>query len=457
MDAWIAASAMWAQATSGAGAGTPAGAGSGATAILPFRRWYAGLTLSPPVSAPGLAWLWSIGLGLAALMLLVMVMQGPGRALGQLFDIPGHVRLFSAAMARLRKSGRMIAAVVGMTVLTWTIGQTFTFNDPQGRDDLTALHKGRWLPSLAVEQGVLAAATPLRDILAMGNMIPVLIASAMLVFQFSTDRWGSVSRVISPRASRDAAWGTVAWGASALYAIYRTIGLVYGVPDLPLTGCFGVEVLVVPLLMPIADGVLLAWVVVELRNAGLGDSAEGERLDVPGAVALMPAAALACVLLMPGRYVATAVALVFLYLPAGVPAWAMSSIRWQLGWGVIDLQAAGLVAVGMAGALAWSRGTFGSMLGGYMRMLRAEGGHLVGFLIAGGALASGLASAAYLLVLASPTQTWVLAAADSYAHYATLPVGMLTLAGLVELGERSLPRAAVARANVEEDVRVVVE
>src|SRR5437764_24978 len=142
---------------------------------------------SPAVSSPGLAWLWAIGLGLAALLLLVMMMQGPGRALGQLFDIPGHARLFSAAMARLRKSGRMLAAVVGMTVMTWTIGQTFTFNDPQGRDDLTALHKGRWLPSLAVEQGVLAAATPLRDVLALGNMIPMLVASAMLVFQFSSD------------------------------------------------------------------------------------------------------------------------------------------------------------------------------------------------------------------------------------------------------------------------------
>ena len=179
--------------------------------------------------------------------------------------------------------------------------------------------------------------------------------------------------MISPRASRDAAWGTVAWGSAALYAIYRTVGLIYGVPDLPMTGCFGLEVLLVPLLMPVADGILLAWVVVELRNAGLGDSPERERLDVPGAVALMPAAALACAMLMPGRYVATAGALVFLYLTS-VPGWLAGYFRWQLGWGVIDLQAAGLLGVGAAGALAWSRGTFGSMLGGYARLLRARAG-----------------------------------------------------------------------------------
>src|SRR4051812_24951677 len=98
---------VWAQTAAGAAPGTTAGANSGATAILPFRRWYAGLTLSPPVNAPGLAWLWAIALGLAALLLVAMIVQGPGRALVQLLDVPGHLRLFSAAMGRLRKSGRM--------------------------------------------------------------------------------------------------------------------------------------------------------------------------------------------------------------------------------------------------------------------------------------------------------------------------------------------------------------
>ena len=52
---------------------------------------------------------------------------------------------------------------------------------------------------------------------------------------------------------------------------------------------------------------------------------------------------------------------------------------------------------------------------------------------------------AYLLVLSLPTSTWALAAADSYAHYGTLPVGLVLLAALVELGERSLPMAMAAR------------
>jgi hypothetical protein len=456
LDAWFSATSLWAQVGSPPG-GTAAGAttSSAGSGVIVFetalRRWYAGLTLSTPANPSGLAWLWAILLGLGALILLVTVTQGPGRMLRQLFDIPGHLRLFSAAMARIRRSGRLLAVVVGLTVVTWTFNQALTYTDPQGRDNLTALTRGRQLVPMALEQGILAGATPLRDIIGLGNMIPLLIASAVLVFQFSTDRWGSVTRVISPRASRDAAWGTLAWGATALYAVYRAIGVIYGTTDQPLTGCFGFEVAIVPLLMPIADGMLLAWVAVELRNAGLPDSDETEALDVAGAVALMPAAVLVCLLMMPGRYAATAAGLVFQYFPS------LPGVIWLLGWGVIDLQAAAIVALGMVGALAWCRGTIGSVLRGYGRLLRNEGGHLIGFLIGAAILASGLASAAYLLVLSLPIQTWVLGAADSYAHYATLPVGLLTMAGLIELGERSLPMALTARVNVEDEVRVVVE
>jgi hypothetical protein len=64
-----------------------------------------------------------------------------------------------------------------------------------------------------------------------------------------------------------------------------------------------------------------------------------------------------------------------------------------------------------------------------------------------GVVAGGLAGVAYMLVLSLPVQTWVLAAADAYAHYGTLPVGLMALAGLVELGERSLPTARMAEGT----------
>ena len=52
-------------------------------------------------------------------------------------------------------------------------------------------------------------------------------------------------------------------------------------------------------------------------------------------------------------------------------------------------------------------------------------------------------------MLLLPPAGWVLAAADSYAHYVTLPVGLWTVAALVELAEQSLPVASVASNESE--------
>jgi hypothetical protein len=84
---------------------------------------------------------------------------------------------------------------------------------------------------------------------------------------------------------------------------------------------------------------------------------------------------------------------------------------------------------------------------GYLRLISAEGGHLLALLILAGLTAGSLSSLAYLLVLALPSQSWVLAAADGYSHYATLPIGLLMLAAFVELGERSLPTATLIHSE----------
>jgi hypothetical protein len=55
-----------------------------------------------------------------------------------------------------------------------------------------------------------------------------------------------------------------------------------------------------------------------------------------------------------------------------------------------------------------------------------------------------MSAAVYSVVFLLPSQSWVLFAADSYAHYVTLPVGLWTLAALIELGQSSLPTARLA-------------
>ena len=142
------------------------------------------------------------------------------------------------------------------------------------------------------------------------------------------------------------------------------------------------------------------------------------------------------------------------YLPTSVSATSLGGyVRWQLGWGLTDLQAAAVVGVGLAGAVAWSRGTIRGAIAGYRRLLAAEGGHLVAVVAMAGVAAGLVAAAAYAVVLLLPVQSWVLAAADSYAHFATLPVGLWTLAAFIELAERSLPAASLRPARHSQSAR----
>lgn len=442
---------IWAQGV----LGPPTGLGPGGTglapavslALLALRRWCGSLTLSSPSPATGpiSAGLWAWLLGLLALLVVVLVAQGPSRALGQLFNVPGHVRLLGSAIDRVRRSGRLLMVVVGVTVVVWTSSQTISYGVPSGRDDELILIKGRRLTDVALDQGYLAALTPARDVVGLGLAMPLLVAASVVLFQFSTDRWGSGVRPPMSVRRRSSRWATIGWGSTALYALYRFICLVSGHADLPIGFCTVMEVIPTPILMALADGVLVAWVLVELRNAGLGDL-ERDSFDVLEVTLLIPSAALACFLAYPSRYVATVGWILLDNLPTFYTTGTGlgSYLTWQVGWGLVDLQGAAVVFAGIFGAVAWSRGIGLATFRGYGRLLANEGGHLVATLAAAGLAAGGLSAAAYLIVLSLPTSTWALNAADSYAHYATLPVGLILMAALIELGERSLPMANLA-------------
>jgi hypothetical protein len=60
----------------------------------------------------------------------------------------------------------------------------------------------------------------------------------------------------------------------------------------------------------------------------------------------------------------------------------------------------------------------------------------------------------YLALLSLPPTSWLLDAADSYAHYASLMVGLVVLASLVELGSRALPSAASEAETPANDLTV---
>lgn len=418
---WI----SWAQAT---------GPDPDALAIQALRRWCEGLTLSSPEPVPGPTGLWALLLGLAAALLLAILVQGPSRALGQFFDLPGHFRLLSAASLRLRRSGRLVATLLGTTVMSWTASQYFTHANADRLADLVLLKKTRSLGELAVEQGTLAALTPWRDVFGLGSVLVLVAVATALIFKLAADRWGAPS---ARAAAAGPWWTTPCWGALAFFVTYRAVSTLLA-GGLPFGGWLLADAPVVPSLTALADGLLLGWVLAELRGS---DSPEGSPLDVGAAVRLLPGAMLACLLALPARYVAigTWLALPRLPIRAGRPLLAYV-VR---GWGPIGLQGAALGLVGIAGAVAWTRGTPGSALIGYARMLRAEGGRLAALLAGSCVAAGGVSALAYALVLSMPAQAWVLSAADAYAHYATLPIGLLLTSALVELGAAAVPAGAI--------------
>ena len=430
----------------------PAPASSSSMALLALRRWFAGLTLSSPQTLPDLHPFLALLAGLALSLLFAIFFQGPLAVLKQIFDIPGHVRIVRDATKRVWQAGRLIAVVIGFTVLGWTGAQALVFMRDDGtRPDLALLTKSRALWELGLEQGILAGLTPLRDLARTRRQpdspldrrcsrVSRLARYAGLGNPPDYSRKGAG---VAPPQSR---WSTAIWGSESLYALYRAVGWGAGSGDLPLGGCLVVEAALVPVMMLICDGFLVAWVLTELRNAGLDTTGE-DRLDIREAIALLPASALACLLVMPARYLATFVWLSAAYLPT----WVQSSpvgryIRWQLGWGLTDLQAVAFAMIGFAGVVAWSRGSLGGTLVGFRRLLTAHGGHIVIVLIMASSAAAVFSGCVYALLLLLPTQGWVLSAADAYAHYATLPVSLWTVAAVVILMERARSRGRLCIA-----------
>ena len=433
---------VWAQSQSG-------GTNPNSLAPLALRRWFAGMTLSSPQGTPGSHAFVALLAGLGTLFMIAVISQGPRKAISQVFDIPGHFRLLRAAMSRVWMSRRMVASIILFTVISWTGSQAMVFHLDSGRGDLLLLSKARRLGELAVEQGVLAGLTPLRDLAGLGDNLALVLIGTILVFRMAInpEKTGAFGEGDDRQERPRPGWTNLIWGISAVYILYRSVSRAAGAGklDLPLGGCLIVEAILIPLAMLITDGFLLAWVMTELRNAGLDVTGES-RFDPLQAVSLMPGAMLACAVALPSRYIATFVFLAQAHLPTSVSSTLLGDyIRWQLGWGLTDIQAAALVCIGLVGVVAWSRGRIGEAISGYGRLLIREGGHLLVVLAMAVTAGSILAATAYSIVLLLPAQSWVLGAADAYAHFATLPVGLWTLAALIILAERSLPTASRAQ------------
>ena len=418
--------------------------------LLALKRWFSGLTLSSPDPDPNPFGFYALLAGLAATILAAIAFQGPRRALRQFFDVPGHIRLLSAAIGRLRRATRLVAVLLGAAVFSWTAWQARSFADPSGTEDLAVLLKNRSVGEIALQQGNLAALTPFRDLAGLGDTLVLLIAAVAIVFRLSADRWGgeveAVRYLDGPDLGPDRrppSWTTVAWGLAGFYVVYRAFTSILRPGGVPLGGIWIAEVPIVLAMMLVADALLLAWVLRELVAAGDGPSTtEDEGLDEIGALEILPGAVVACLAVLPARYAATAAWLTLQNLGSGPILGPLATLL--RGPGLIALQAAslpflGLVAVASRRDLRRPR---------FFRLLRAEGGRIAAITVVAVLGVGGMAALAYAALLAMPAQPWVLKAADAYSHFATLPIGLVLAATFVELSGQLSPTAEASRSTV---------
>ena len=233
------------------------------------------------------------------------------RRLGQLVDLPGHLRLFGRSTIRLRRSSRIVATTIGFTVLSWTGAQALTFRMDQGKADLVLLRKTRGLMELGFEQGMHSPLTPFRDIAGLGDNLALLVVMTFFLLRATPDPWdqkvrhgrgGSRSNMFDGTVRSRTTRIFLLCGCTSLYAIYRLVCRGMGSVGLPLGGCLILEVVLIPLLMLVCDGFLLSWLLTELRDSEFEAGKDRESVgNLTRAIDLTPAGMLACVSVLPAR------------------------------------------------------------------------------------------------------------------------------------------------------------
>lgn len=408
-----------------------------AVAKIALRRLFAGSTLSSPEIAPSTTPLLALAAAIGLLLILVLVVQGPAAAFRQLFDLPGHWRTFQASAARFRRSGRLIAVLCGAFVLSWTVWQARGYASSARLEEIGNLLRRKSVTETALEHGTLAALTPLRDITSLSGNLILLCAAAFVVFKSTTDRW-SISRAAA-QSGVATRWTTVAWVSAWAFTLYRIACHLSNPDGWPLTRLPVVEVFIAPPLVLICDALLLAWVLAELQQAESDSAGVPIDLTVQRTIRKLPRAIIACALVFPARYVAHAVWLGLSSLPPNAPPFVRQMAADILvGWGLVWVQVAGLAFLPLVGAAAWAGHKVG-LVQTFIRTVRSHGARILAAVVGSGIAAAACCFFAYAALLSLPSQPWVLTAADSYAHYLTLLVGLLLAATLVEVSQQALP------------------
>lgn len=421
--------------------------------LLALKRWVAGATLTSPDTVPSpdfqsRFWL----LGLLLMIAISLIAQGPRRFFTGLLEWSTVRQVIHLSFRRLRSRPLVPVVLGGMWLVSWSTTQLLQYDSRSGSDNLQMSLRTKTLSAFSLEQGVLAALTPLRDLSNLADCWPLVAAGIFLAFQYNSNlQWIPRSSMSSPMQS-SSFWTQVFWIIGCLWLVYRTVIGVSGDDGLPLnTGAY-IEVVLEPAIMLIIDSFLLAWVVTEIRDSTVAQS-DQMLPDFEKVVNLAPAIFLVNFLIVPGRYFAHALWLVwnslvdYISVAGSASSTIVNYVIWGLSWGILDMQAIAFPCIVLAGSVAWSQGSIRQLLRVAFRMFRNHGASIFLMVVFLGLINVISAAMITTLILSHPVEPWVFLAAASYCHFTTLFTGLLTLSGLIELGEQSLITASISESS----------
>lgn len=407
--------------------------------ILALKRWVGQGTLTTPrtTSATDLLaryWLFV----LVAIVLIVLLIQGPGRFFAGLLRKSEFETTLKMGLRRLRARLLVPMAMFGLVLCSWSTSQLLQYGMTANLDSLMLTLRGKTVSSFALEQGILAALTPLRDLINLADIWPMVAAGLFFAFRYSSQAQWIPNSIKTRSQVRAQLLVQFFWIVASVWLVYRLVLGVSGDGGLPLHSGAWFEIVVEPITMILIDATLLAWVIVELRDS-LEKGSDQLAPDAEAVFGLFPAILLIAILLAPARVFAHVVWLTWNSVletmgdSAELPARAVEWVVWALSWGLIDLQIVVAPLAILAGAVAFGGGSIRSTLGIAWRTLRQRGSQYFLITLAFMAFAFLSSSAMTVLMLYHPAEPWVLMAADFYAHLASLGLGLWYLSCLIEL------------------------
>jgi hypothetical protein len=360
------------------------------------------------------------------------------RWLRGLVDIRGHFEHLSAGLEILRRNKRPMWVLLAASVLSWTGWSLAAWQDSSSKDQLEATLASfdNSAARFAASHALATAVVPLRSLTGLGDLLPLLLVACFLLFartaQFAQDLRARVRALESVQLKRRL--GTI-WIGLIVLISYRMIVFIVSRDVSPMADCMYINAIVYPALLLAADAVLLSWVLAEFGRA-LNDHFDWEPNDTVAFVRAIPASALACALINPGRYLLVTCAVwQAQFSPTSWPA-----ARWNpILWTVTISQVLGLTWFALPGVLVViRRGKVLYKFSAFLSLVRRAGGQIVGLTILSVVLTFLGLLPFYWMFGAMQSETWSLLGAASYGYYVTLLLGIVLLAGVAQLAYQEL-------------------